>query len=504
VKRLFVQRRAVILAGGGNNGGDGLVAARELLGAHWDVRVLLIGRRERLSPDCLAQLKTAEQAGVPVEFRSAISEKDLEGAVVVDAMLGTGLNKDIDGPRAKVVAVVNGSGSPVVSIDIPSGISSDSGQVMGIAVRAAHTVTFGLPKRGHLLHPGADYAGNLSVEAIGFPEELLTSETLRVELLERDDVSSLIPERPKYSHKGDYGHVLVVAGSRGKTGAALMAARACLRSGAGLVTLGVPESLMDVVQGRVTEEMVLPLPDAGNGTLSSQSVEVILRFLAVSADVLCIGPGLGVSPETGELLKALVLSSRVPMVIDADGINSLSDSGRRGEGPQKILKKASAPVILTPHPGEMARLLEAGRGKGKGTRRSPGSGVLSALRKEVEHDRVSAAADFAKETGASLVLKGVPTVIAEPGGGVFINSTGNPGMATAGSGDVLAGMISSFVAQGVDPVNSSVLGVFMHGLAGDLAARDKGMHSLIASDLIDSLPAAFVSMNGETAGQSIR
>lgn len=496
VKRLFVQKRAVILAGSGNNGGDGLVAARELFKAHWDVRVLLFGRRERLSPDCFVQLKNAEQEAVPVEFRTAITEKDLDGAVVVDAMLGTGLNKDIDGPIARVVALLNNSGSPVISVDIPSGISSDSGQVMGIAVRAGHTVTFGLPKRGHLLHPGADYTGNLSVDAIGFPEELLTSDALRVELLEKEDVSSLIPERPKYSHKGDYGHVLVVAGSRGKTGAALMAARACLRSGAGLVTLGVPESLMDVFQGRVTEEMVLALPDTGDGRLSSRSAEIILRFLAARADALCIGPGLGVSPETGELMKALVLSSRVPMVIDADGINSLSDSGR-GEGPQKILGKAPAPVILTPHPGEMARLLEAGRIRRKGAGRSPGSGILSALRKEIEQNRISAAADFAKETGACLVLKGVPTVIAEPAGRVFVNSTGNPGMATAGTGDVLAGMISSFVAQGVNPVNSSVLGVFMHGLAGDLAARDRGMHSLIASDIIDSLPAAFVAMDEE-------
>ena len=497
VKKLFARKKTIVLAGSGNNGGDGLVAARELFKSHWNVKVLLFGKKDRLNPECLAQLRIAKQVGVPVEFRTGIAEKDLHGAVVVDAMLGTGLNKDVEGSMAKVVTFLNDSGSPVVSVDIPSGISSDSGQVMGVAVKAGYTVTFGLPKRGHLLYPGADHTGRLFIEDIGFPEDLLTSEGIKTELLEKETLACLVPERPKYSHKGDYGHVLIVAGSRGKTGAALMAAKACLRAGAGLVTLGVPESLMDVFQCRVTEEMTLPLPDRGDGTLSSKSVETILRYLADRADVLCIGPGIGVSDETGTLMAKLILSSRAPLVVDADGINSLG-SLQGKQGAREVLKKALAPIILTPHPGEMARLLKGGKGKRQGAKGSPGYEISGSLHKEIEKDRINTTVNFAKETGTCLVLKGVPTIIAEPEGRAFINSTGNPGMATAGTGDVLAGMVSSFLAQGVNPVNASILGVFMHGLAGDLAAREKGVHSLIASDIIDSLPAAFKAMGEDT------
>jgi len=502
-QELFERKKTIVLAGGGSNGGDGLVVARELFNAQWNVKVLLLIKEDKLSPDCLLQLRIAKRMGVPVEFRTGITEKDLHGAVVVDAMLGTGLNKDIEGAMARVLRFLNDSGSPVISVDIPSGISSDSGQVMGVAVKAAYTVTFGLPKRGHLLYPGADYTGRLFIENIGFPGDLLTSGDLKVELLEKSTLSHLVPERPKYSHKGDYGHVLIVAGSKGKTGAAFMAAKACLRTGAGLVTIGVPESLMDVFQSRVTEEMTLPLPDRGDGTLSSKSTDTILRFLAEKADVLCIGPGIGVSDETRMLMAEIILSSRAPLVVDADGINSLSEARGKGQGAREILKKAHSPVILTPHPGEMARLLsQKSSASGGGSRKSEtnppspsftkgGQGGITSRAPDVEHDRINTAVNFARETGTYLILKGVPTIVAEPEGRAFINSTGNPGMATAGTGDVLTGMVSSFLAQGMNPLNSAMLGVFMHGLAGDLAAHEKGMHSLIASDIIDFLPGAF-------------
>ncbi|MCL4475744.1 MAG: NAD(P)H-hydrate dehydratase [Nitrospirae bacterium] len=495
-QELFERKKTIVLAGGGSNGGDGLVVARELFNAQWNVKVLLLIKEDKLSPDCLLQLRIAKRMGVPVEFRTGITEEDLHGAVVVDAMLGTGLNKDIEGAMARVLTFLNDSGSPVISVDIPSGISSDSGQVMGVAVKAAYTVTFGLPKRGHLLYPGADYTGRLFIENIGFPGDLLTSGDLKVELLEKSTLSHLVPERPKYSHKGDYGHVLIVAGSKGKTGAAFMAAKACLRTGAGLVTIGVPESLMDVFQSRVTEEMTLPLPDRGDGTLSSKSTDTILRFLAEKADVLCIGPGIGVSDETRMLMAEIILSSRAPLVVDADGINSLSDPRGKGQEAREILKKALAPVILTPHPGEMARLLQSAGGKVQGEKESQSDIAASRLRNEIEKDRISTAIRFSKETGTYLIFKGVPTIVAEPEGRAFINSTGNPGMATAGIGDVLTGMVSSFLAQGMNPLNSAILGVFMHGLAGDLAAHEKGMHSLIASDIIDALPATFQEMTG--------
>ncbi|MFN3478865.1 MAG: NAD(P)H-hydrate epimerase, partial [Thermodesulfovibrionales bacterium] len=349
IREIYEKKKMVVLAGGGNNGGDGIVVGRELFNSGWNVRVLLLIKEDRLSPDCLTQLRIARKIGVPVEFRTDITEADLHGAIVVDALLGTGLNKPIEGPMAEVIGFLNKSGAPVVSVDIPSGISSDTGQVMGVAVRACHTVTFGLPKRGHLLYPGAEYTGRLIIENIGFPQEFLTSDEIKVEIPDVEWLRYLLPKRPRYSHKGDYGHVLIVAGSRGKTGAAMMAAKACMRSGAGLVTIGVPESLMNVFQMRVTEEMTLPLPDRGDGILSSKAHKKILDFLSEKADVLCIGPGIGVSEDTERLMADILRSLNRPGVIDADAINSILD--------QRLLKECKSPLILTPHPGEMSRLI---------------------------------------------------------------------------------------------------------------------------------------------------
>ncbi|MBI5640723.1 MAG: NAD(P)H-hydrate dehydratase [Nitrospirae bacterium] len=474
VRELFEKKKVIVLSGGGNNGGDGLVAARNLFNWGWNVRVLLLLKEDRLSPDCLIQYRTAKKLGLPIEFRSNIDEKDLHSAVVVDAILGTGINKAVASPMSDLIGFINRSHVAVISVDIPSGISSDNGQVMGEAVRADYTVTFGLPKTGHLLYPGAEFTGELFIEDIGFPAELLGADSLKTHTIERTDASVLIPERPRYSHKGDFGHVLIVAGSRGKTGAALMSARACLRAGAGMVTIGVPESLADIFQSRVTEEMVLPLPDAGNGRLSAEALDEILHFSAGRIDVLAIGPGIGVSDDTIKMMKQLVQTSPVPLVLDADGINSLQDS-------TQFLKKSKSPVILTPHTGELARML----------------GQKADVRNEMEADRINTARFFVRDTGAYLVLKGAPTVIAEPEGRIFINTTGNPGMATAGSGDVLTGMIAAFLGQGLNPIDASIIGTYMHGLAGDIAATEKGMHSLIASDIIDTLPAAFAALKND-------
>lgn len=469
IKDIYGRRKVVILAGGGNNGGDGIVVGRELYSSGWNVRALLLIREDRLSPDCLSQLRIAKKLGVPIEFRTEISEGDIHGAIVVDALLGTGLNKDIEGPMARVIDFLNSKKAPVISIDIPSGISSDTGQVMGTAVRADYTVTFGLPKRGHLLYPGAGFAGRLIIENIGFPNEILNSEDLKVEVIDRDRASSLIPERSRYSHKGDYGHVFIVAGSRGKTGAAMMAARACMRSGAGLVTLGVPESLVDIFQMRVTEEMVLPLPDRGDGTLSLRATGEILRFLSDKADVLCIGPGIGVSRDTEALLSELLRSLDKTVVLDADAINSIVDIG--------LLKECKASLVLTPHPGEMVRLAKK-------------AGIKTNIL-DIEKDRIEMPRSFSMNMGINLVLKGVPTITASPDGRAVINPTGNPGMATAGAGDVLTGMIGAFLGQGLRPFEAAYLGVYLHGLAGDIAASSKGEHSMIATDIISSIPEAF-------------
>ncbi|MBI4689236.1 MAG: NAD(P)H-hydrate dehydratase [Nitrospirae bacterium] len=475
VRELFEEGKVIVLTGGGNNGGDGFVAARELHNLGWNVKVLLLAKEDKLSPDCRIQYRIAKKMGVKIEFRNKIDNKDLHSAVVIDAIFGTGLSKDVTGKTADIISFLNKSRASVISVDIPSGISSDTGRVLGKAVSADYTVTFGLPKRGHLLYSGAEYTGKLFIEDIGFPESLLKSDRLKVNLSEIGDVSLLIPERQRYSHKGDYGHVLVVAGSRGKTGAAFMCAKACLRAGAGLVTIGVPESLLDIFQSGVTEEMTLPLSDRGDGILSAQALDTILEFLSNKADVLAIGPGISDADETRKLIANVVLNSTAPMVMDADAINAL-------QGKLHILRKAKAPIILTPHPGEMARLLQGSKGQ-----RVKGS-------REIEKDRINTAVRFSKETGTYLVLKGVPTIIAEPDGSAFINPTGNPGMASAGVGDVLTGMTAAFLGQGLNPLEASILGVYMHGLGGNIAVEKKGEHSLIASDIIDSISHAFHSM----------
>jgi NAD(P)H-hydrate epimerase len=487
VKELYPNKKILILCGSGNNGGDGIVAARNLYNWGYRVKILMFTKKEHLSHDCQTQLKIAEKMNIPIEFMDSLIKEDIHGSIIVDAIFGMGLSKPVTGKLAEVFSFINRSTTPVISVDIPSGISSDTGRILGEAIRADYTVTFGLPKRGHILYPGAEYTGRLFVEDIGFPARLLLSDKLNVELINKEHVSQLIPQRPACSHKGDYGHVLIVAGSNGKTGAALMTAKACLRSGSGLVTLAIPESLMDVFQGRVTEEMTLPLPDDGNGMLSSKAADEILNYAFQKIDVIAIGPGIGVSKETEKIITELIRKSTVPMVIDADAINSLAGSMVNGQGSKDIFQEAKSPIIVTPHTGEMARLL-----KQKSEVKSQKSKEKE-IRTEIEKNRIEIAISFPKETGAYLVLKGTPTIVAEPDGKVFINTTGNPGMATAGSGDVLTGIIASMVGQKLSALDASLFGVYIHGLAGDIAARTKGEHSLIASDIINFLPDAFLS-----------
>ena len=491
IRQLYGKKKIMVVCGSGNNGGDGMVVARNLYNEGWDVRVFLTSGADELKGDALLQYKTAVRSGVSVtpveELISRQSGYFRSHTLLVDAILGTGISKPVTGKLLKVITAINTSRIPVISIDIPSGISSDNGQVMGDAVKADYTVTFGLPKRGHFLYPGAASCGELFIEDIGFPAELVNSAKLNIELAEKDILTKLFPERSKYSYKGDYGHVLIVAGSRGKTGAAIMAAEACLRSGAGLVTIGVPESLAGIFQSRLTEAMALILPDKGDGTLSKKASERILDFLQKTADIIAIGPGLGVSRDTEEIIKTILMNSGSPVVVDADGLNSI-------KGHNEILKRAKAPVILTPHPGEMARLMSKAKKTGSdksGKEKETGErGLLNAI----EKDRINTALSFAHETGTYLVLKGVPTVITSPDENAFINSTGNPGMATAGTGDVLTGMIAGLLGQGITPLDACVLGVYLHGLAGDIAASGKGHHSLIASDVIQTIPAAFKAL----------
>ncbi|MCE5312944.1 MAG: NAD(P)H-hydrate dehydratase [Nitrospiraceae bacterium] len=468
---LFPKKNVLVLCGCGNNGGDGLVAARRLKSKKHKVRVAMLCDKKDMSADCLREFRAAQKAGIRIEFSPVFEEKDFSGCVVIDAIFGTGLKREVTGYIAGVISMLNASGTPVIATDIPSGISADTGIMLGTAARALCTVTFGLPKRGHFLYPGAEYTGGLVIENIGFPEELLAAEDVRIDLTSMDFVSMFFEKRQKSSHKGDYGHVLIAGGSTGRTGAARLAARACLRSGAGLVTMGVPLSLMNCYQSGAVEEMTMGLPDDSSGRLSSQALDSILELADSRIDVIAAGPGMGVSGDTERLMIDLVMMSPVPLVIDADGLNSLSSSCAAKKNLQEIFQCARSPVVLTPHPGELKRLCAA-------------AGIE-------ESDRITTASALAQKTGAVVLLKGAYSIIADPDGSVFVNPTGNPGMATAGSGDVLTGIIAALLGQGISPFHAAVAGAFIHGLAGDAAAEANGEHSLIASDIIEYLPKAF-------------
>ncbi len=468
-----IKRKTIVLAGGGNNSGDGLVVARLLKNAGWNVKVHFLSSPQKASPDCRQQLETAKKFGVAVAGTPP-ERADYHAAIVVDAILGTGLSKEITGKLAQVVEDVNRFGEKVVAVDIPTGISSDDGRVMGAAVRADLTVTFGLPKKGHILYPGAEYTGRLFVEDIGFPRGLLTADSLSCELIEKGQAAGLIPERPVFSHKQTFGHVITLAGSRGKTGAAILCARAVLRTGAGLVTMGIPDEVAGVFQSRVTDEMTLPLPSSA-GSVSAKAREKIFSFIHERADVMAAGPGLGVTADTQILVPEIVRACPAPMVLDADALNSLG-------GDLRPLSEAKAPIIITPHPGEMARLT------GKKTA-------------DIEKDRIGAALSVSEETGVYVVLKGARTVIAAPEGKSFINPTGTPGMAKAGTGDVLTGMLAGLLAQGLQPLDAALLGVYLHGLAGELAAARSGPHSMLASDMHGTIGEAMRGLREELGGE---
>lgn len=468
IKETFKKTRVLIIAGPGNNGGDGMVAARYLKKAGFKVKVYLVFEKEKLSPEAKTQLERLKRSRIPFSITRDLKKEDLKDMIIVDALFGTGLKREIEGELAELIEKINSSGAPVVAVDIPSGISSDDGSVMRQAIRANLTVTFGLPKRGHLLFPGAEYAGRLYIENIGFPEELLNSSFIKVELPGKDFIRSLIPERRRYSHKGTYGHVFIVAGSRGKTGACLMAARACLRSGAGLVTIGVPETLLSVFHARVTDEMCLGLPDRGDGSLNKEALKVIMDFAEKKAQVIAIGPGIGVTEDTKEIVKGVVKELKIPVVLDADAINCLENT------PEVLKDKGNC--IITPHPGEFSRL----------------TGIP---KEEIERKKIDLTCEFSSRYGITIVLKGVPTVIGH-NGYAYINPAGNPGMAKAGSGDVLTGIIGGLMAQGLSGLNASILGVYLHGLAGDIGASEKTLWSLLASDIIEYLPSAFMELTG--------
>ena len=468
--------RIGIFVGKGNNGGDGLVIARQLAHAGRDVHVFLVSPAESFTGEAEINLQIAKRLGLQIEFygNSETLPTTLASCeLLVDAIFGTGLRDTVRGSIATVIKTLNNFSIPILSVDLPSGLDANTGHPLGTCVRADRTVTIGLPKRGLLVHPGAEFAGKLEVVDIGFPEQVIDAQGIKVNWTTTTQALQWVPPRPPASHKGTYGRVLVVAGSTGMTGAAALASEAALRAGAGLVTLATPKHLNPILEGLLPEVMTLPLPETDAGSLSVSAASAILEFAEKTKSVLAIGPGLSQHSDTVLLVHQLVRENReralnLRMVVDADGLNALSQV-------PEVISLLDREAILTPHPGEMSRLTS--------------SSVPS-----LEADRIRTAQQFASEHNLTLVFKGAPTVTGLVNGDVWINSTGNPGMATGGMGDVLTGIIAGLMAQGHSNETAAVLGVYLHGLAGDIAAETLGMHGLVASDVLKAVPKAISSL----------
>jgi NAD(P)H-hydrate epimerase len=473
-----VARQGVgVLAGQGNNGGDGYVMARCLAQKGYPVAVYLLSSAGKVKGDAAANLKLLSPLGVPVievtdEAALAAHQQEMRSAAVwIDAVFGTGLNSEVKGLFRSAIEFINQLNRPVFAVDIPSGLSADTGRPLNVCIRARVTATLAFPKVGQILFPGAEHCGKLEVADIGIPPHIADSVSPRQFLISAEDVRGYLPPRPADMHKGRTGHLLIVAGSPGKTGAAAMTAMAALRAGAGLVTLGIAQSLNPIMEALLLEAMTAPLPDPGAGVLGPPALDNLLA-LAQGKSCLAVGPGLGPAPETGEMVRELIRLSPAPLVIDADGLNHLA-------GHLDVLKQPAVPAVLTPHPGEMARLL----------------GSTAAA---VQHDRIGCARDFAVAYRVHVVLKGARTVTAHPDGRVHINPTGNAGMASGGMGDVLTGAIAGLIAQGIRPDFAARAAVYLHGAAGDRLARSLGPWGYLAGEVMNALPGELAKLFGES------
>jgi hydroxyethylthiazole kinase-like uncharacterized protein yjeF len=467
--------RVAIVCGKGNNGGDGLVAARHLHGLGWTPTVFLVARRGDVEGDAATNLRIVDALPLPLHEVPdskhwndlADGENPLESFdVVIDALLGTGLKGRVRGDYATIVGDINESGAHVVSVDIPSGLSGGKATVAGAAVHADATVTFMSPKIPHLFPPAESFCGELVVASIGIPEEALADEGIWLEWVDEDYLAGRMAPREDDSHKGDYGHVLVVGGSVGKSGAIRLTSEAVMLAGAGLVTAAVPASIRAEVAA-YAPAMTEPLAETGQGTISRRAITGLRKLLA-ERQVLAVGMGAGTGKETQGTLRSLVTTAKVPVVLDADGLTAFV-------GHEESLSGAGRPLILTPHPGEMAQLCDIPV-------------------RDVQSKRIDICRQFAMGHKCHVVLKGYRTLIATPAGDVLVNPTGNPGLATGGSGDVLTGLLAGLIATGLAITDALVLGVFCHGLAADLEEAETGAASLTARSLLDALPEAMGQM----------
>jgi len=465
-------KKIAVMAGPGNNGGDGFVIARYLMERGIQVTCFLLASKDRVKGDAKTNMDLVFKLCDISDNSSIIEVPDAESYLkqrnrilhndlFIDAILGTGLNSDVRGFFKDVIELINSSDCPVFSVDIPSGLNSDTGKPMGIAVKADLTTTFAFAKLGHILYPGNTFTGDLDVVDIGIPGFIVRKKNIAISLMETDEIAGFFKPRDFNGHKGRYGHLLVIAGSTGKTGAAALCSNAAMRTGTGLVTLGIAKSLNKRIEPLVIEPMTHPLSEKEKGFLSDNCLDEIQTILK-GKQALAMGPGLGTKKGTKKLIKKLIEKSKVPLILDADAINCIADD-------PGILKKKKALAVLTPHPGEMARL-------------------CSMTTQDVQADRINIAKNFAMDHDVVLVLKGAGTIVSLPNGRSFICPTGNPGMASGGMGDVLTGMIAGFCAQGFSPEDASLAGVYIHGMCADILAEEIGSFGFVANDMIQIIP----------------
>jgi len=461
----------LIVCGKGNNGGDGFVAARHLTNMGLSVSVRLVGKRSRVRGEAKANLqavlKLAREKENRLDFDEIVSARRLTGRrkpdLIIDALLGTGFTGTLKAPERGIVSAMNASGCHILAVDIPSGVDATTGTVGGEAVNAEKTVTFALGKIGQYVGDGRDRSGEVLIVDIGIPRHLTARLALAVHRVDGEDVRRALPHRGLRAHKHSVGKILVVAGSRDFTGAPFMCTQSALRAGAGSVVLAVPESLHFILARKLTEAMVHPLPETSEGTMASGAFDALVPRIEW-ADVVILGPGLSRNAETADLVHRLIPRIRKPLILDADGLVGL------GKKPA-LVRNRKMPTILTPHTGELA-------------------GISCRKSQAIEAARIEAARGAARDFRSIVILKGSPTATATPEGDVVLNTSGNPGMATAGSGDVLAGIIGALVGQGAAAFSAAWSSVFLHGLAGDLAARKYGERGLMALDVAANIPAA--------------
>ena len=465
---------AVIVCGIGNNGGDGFAVARHLKSKGWYPEVFICGDEKKIIGDASINLEIIRKLGVPIilfeeKGTDILNEVLGKSRIVIDAILGTGFKGKLKPHFEKIVNIINNQSKYIISIDSPTGLNSDTGFAESSCIMADKTVTLGLPKIGLIINDGPNYCGELVVEGLSIPEKVYDTVGISRYLTDKRFVGNFIKSRHHNSHKGTYGRAFVVAGSKGMAGAGLLSSDAALRSGAGIVELAVPMCLLDTVSGKVPELITKGLSEDKNGCLCSESSESIIQG-AMNASVLLVGPGLGLSEGVRYTVFNAIRTYENPIIIDADGLNGISEN-------TSILLERVGETIVTPHPGEMARLM----------------GIST---KEVQQDRLNLAERFASKYKVIVVLKGFRTIIATPWGETWINPTGNPGMATAGSGDVLAGIIAGLIAQGLKAFEAAVCGTFIHGASGDRASENYGQWGMTATDIIRFIPHTIKDIGG--------